>query len=635
MPREMTDGGEAEKEEWQEASSDSALSSEEIPEEMDLDQAQIVGEVEELREEREKVFLLEDGSFASVGYGTDVHYADENGEWQSIDNRLSLTQGSAYENQAGRVRFSFAKNTNQHFLVKMQQKDTHLYLSLNHAKSSQSLPLGQESVADEELPYREEEPVRSVSAKSSEEDSAGNANGKEPLAEQLEIPHVRSSVIYEEILPDTDLQYIADGSSLKENILVKKPGGSYTYSFTIQMNRLSMVEEEDGTLAFVSTGDGSVFYRIPAMYMVDAEGHQSDAVEYETEVSQNGKKVELTVTADADWMNAPDRCYPVTIDPTLESTSSVTGDAARTVCNQYVTSGHPTTTHNGFGAGFLGYDSAGDKHYRTFVQFTSLPKLPADSVIAQAKFYYANAYYDSYEMDELIIAAKEVTSAWNWKTNLTWNNQPSFSSTTLDYQTLSKSNEGKYVGWNITPLIQSHYEDKNNADAAVSSFALVTYDESVIRTTHCAKTWIIQENSQGFYSDAEPILVIAYRSTRGVESYYSSTTQDLGRAGTASIGDYTSQLTVEKNLVNSRGRVLPFGLNLVYNSVIDTDFTSQGNTLLTRDYSSMRFGKGWKLNVQETITEKTIGSTLYYVWTERSMILKKAVLPEPLRMKTV
>lgn len=96
--------------------------------------ASVLGEVEDLREERTKYFLMSNGSFAAVDYGTDVHYKTEEGEWEEIDNSLTndsdSTDGSGYANKEGRVRFKFAKNTNQKFLVKMQQGPTHLYMSL-------------------------------------------------------------------------------------------------------------------------------------------------------------------------------------------------------------------------------------------------------------------------------------------------------------------------------------------------------------------------------------------------------------------------------------------------------------------------------------------------------------------------
>lgn len=48
----------------------------------------VLGEVEELREEDTKHFRLSDGSFIAVSYGMPVHYEDEDGNWEDIDNTI-------------------------------------------------------------------------------------------------------------------------------------------------------------------------------------------------------------------------------------------------------------------------------------------------------------------------------------------------------------------------------------------------------------------------------------------------------------------------------------------------------------------------------------------------------------------
>ena len=67
----------------------------------DVAAAYVVGEVEELRGANEKHFRLSDGSFAALSYEETVHFLDENGEWQEIDNSLQQ-DGSDYLARAGR-----------------------------------------------------------------------------------------------------------------------------------------------------------------------------------------------------------------------------------------------------------------------------------------------------------------------------------------------------------------------------------------------------------------------------------------------------------------------------------------------------------------------------------------------------
>ena len=51
--------------------------------------------------------------------------------------------------------------------------------------------------------------------------------------------------------------------------------------------------------------------------MFDAGGEISDAVSYSLE-KLGGKKYILTITAGRDWMNSPEREFPVTVDPTVQ-----------------------------------------------------------------------------------------------------------------------------------------------------------------------------------------------------------------------------------------------------------------------------------------------------------------------------
>ena len=48
----------------------------------------VIGEVTEYRDEREKHFRMEDGSFIAVDYGVPVHYALDEETWADIDNTL-------------------------------------------------------------------------------------------------------------------------------------------------------------------------------------------------------------------------------------------------------------------------------------------------------------------------------------------------------------------------------------------------------------------------------------------------------------------------------------------------------------------------------------------------------------------
>lgn len=626
------------------------LSEEKIfPEEMHSFEKQgLIGELEELRDERSKQFYLSDGTVAAVGYDTDVHYLDEKENWCSIDNRLvsgeitsvlpdheetdslreallqmiklresgletvsgeasieesfyadilrslemmengssSVTKG--YTNKAGRVSFSFVSDPKAPSAVCIRQGNYILsFTPLNGdhaAKEAEILPMN---------------------------DSIAPKDGS--VVSHMEVPNIRSGIHYSKLFEGTDVDYIAEGSNLKECMILQSPMKSYQYSYHIHTDGLTIRKSEDHTISFYADDTGKLLYTIPAMVMWDAAGETSGAVK--CELIQSEKDAVLMITADPEWINAPERVFPVTIDPTLESSSTATGADARIVRNQYVCSGRPTAAAAGYGNGYLGYDSAGEKIYRLFVQFKTLPAIPSSSVICGAKFYYAQRSYENVAMPDLTVTAKEVTENWTWGTSLNWNTQPSFSNTVLDYRKLSASSTGTYVGWDITKLIKRHYEERDNSTNETSSFVLTGWDETY-SSAHCAKATVIQENSAGYFSSAQPLLLISYRNTTGLEDYYTGQSMSMGRAGTAAIRDYAKELTVDRTDLYTTGTVLPFSIRHVYNSDFGDQYFTSSAGLQTKNFSNMKIGMGWKLNIQETVIEKTIGTKTYAVYCD-------------------
>ena len=69
-----------------------------------VDSPDIVSEIASSRDEYQKEYLLSNGQHLLTVYPTAVHYADENGEWQEIDNTLHATSMDGkrvYRNTAG------------------------------------------------------------------------------------------------------------------------------------------------------------------------------------------------------------------------------------------------------------------------------------------------------------------------------------------------------------------------------------------------------------------------------------------------------------------------------------------------------------------------------------------------------
>lgn len=75
---------------------------------------EVVGELEDQRSAYTKSFRLSDGTVSTVEYESDVHYKDEDGEWQPIDNSLIFedAQGNTgAEAEAASLATEVAENT--------------------------------------------------------------------------------------------------------------------------------------------------------------------------------------------------------------------------------------------------------------------------------------------------------------------------------------------------------------------------------------------------------------------------------------------------------------------------------------------------------------------------------------------
>ncbi len=601
---------------------------------------EVVGELEDQRSAYTKSFRLSDGTVSTVEYESDVHYKDENGEWQPIDNSLifedaqgntgaeaeaaslaaetaentedtvdtqvqsseqEVTDSSAnaenveengdqsasevskdnqngdsaavqsqveqlteviqeqgevtansdedsiavqsqssddveetdgYKTEAGKVNFKFAKNANQKNLVRINQGKYKLSIALQKKNKNKAVEIeNMESVASED-------------------------NNTGDLASQMVAENISSSVIYKNIQDGIDLQYVTSGSNLKENIIVNQTKENYQFSFEIKAQNLA-IKQENNTIVLYDSSTNQQVYEMPAMYMEDSNGEQSDGITYSL-TQKNKKKYTLTITADAAWINATERELPIIIDPSLDTSNTGSGMEKAEIFNYYAAEGG-SVYHNGYG--FLGYDSSGDHLYRHIIQFKNLPSLPRGSVVAEAKIYYAQLGYS--------------TTDKPWKKTQTWSNLPAISNTVSDYQYLSKDTTGKYVGWDITELVKKRYKAN---DSNYSSLALVNYDESTLNNKKCAKATINQNNTNGKFKDGHPILQITYRDTRGIEDYYTNTSQSVGQAGTAYVGNYNNQLTLIKNDLSNNGSVMDFVLSHVYNSTVSyANFTTDAN----------------------------------------------------------
>ena len=155
-------------------------------------------EIIEARTADSKRYQLEDGSYLVAQYDTAVHFLDEDGVWQEIDNTLSAS-GSEISTPNAKIKFA-KKTTGNGELFTLHDGNRKLSLALNGANKKVE---GQ--ITNHETAFGEE---------------------TTKLEKMTTLDRLSASVRYEEILADTDLEYVLKGKNIKENIIVKAKGES-------------------------------------------------------------------------------------------------------------------------------------------------------------------------------------------------------------------------------------------------------------------------------------------------------------------------------------------------------------------------------------------------------------------------
>ena len=262
-----------------------------------LDYTPVLYEVADLREEGVKHFHLEDGSYVAAQYAYPVHYLDDSGEWQDIDNSLTES-GGMLANSTARIKFA-KKITGNSTLFTLHDGNTKLTMSLVGA---------QKGTVGEATNY-------------------ADAESDTELQKMMNLEKLSSRVLYADILNGVDLEYIAQSLNVKENVIVKEKADAYSYTFELALNNLTAALTENGDVVLTDS-DGAVKYTIPAPVVYDAAGVCApvSVSRYSLESSNGNGKYLLTVTADAAWMNAADRVFPVTIDPTIVGNEYISTD---------------------------------------------------------------------------------------------------------------------------------------------------------------------------------------------------------------------------------------------------------------------------------------------------------------------
>ncbi len=233
----------------------------------DAEIAAIVCEDVSARTANEKQYLLEDGSYLLTQYDVPVHYENENGELVDIDNTLTYDAAEnaqdfdGYENRANSFNVKFADGSGERIFNFTEDGYT---IGLELADGAAD---GSEAVIESG------EPAVQTLGETVEERNA----------QMAALDNLTSMVSYDSALDGADLEYTVLPNGIKEDIVVNTRQSEYSYSFILNTDNLSLVQNDDGSISLMSD-DGEIpeeKYHIPAPYMIDANNRISFDASYQ------------------------------------------------------------------------------------------------------------------------------------------------------------------------------------------------------------------------------------------------------------------------------------------------------------------------------------------------------------------
>lgn len=509
----------------------SAITADESTEDTPVQQDENVGilcEVTEKRDENTKVYQKTDGTYTAMISSQPLHYMQD-GEWLDIDNTFTAEtrEGTAvYTNTDNPLDVALPQTLSQENGITLSNNGYTLQFTLTQARQSEI------SIADTP----------------SETNTLGQADLREPASMKT----TSETALYEAVLPHTDLEYSISSQTVKENIIIqKKSAVRDAYTFSIYAPGLFAVLQADNSVVFENDA-GTEIFKIPAPFMKDNIGAVSTDITAALQETASGT-YSLTYAPSQEWLLAATREYPVIIDPIIclgeEDWFTACAVNSSTPTDNYHSS-VVDLVYNGIEVDKnTGEITDSGEYLETYIQMYTekLDILTEDMTPIDVELVFTGSGVN--------LAAYEITEAFDPAT-VTYQTKPQYSAEPIDYYTgVANTSESQLIHFNITkPFTQWLSGDKEN-----HGIAIYGYDNSA----YAVGLFLTQEAQNG-----GAFLYIDFVNSYGYNSRFDYHTQDIGRAGTSYINDFSQRLLLCRDDISISGNRMPVTVSMVYNPAI-------------------------------------------------------------------
>ncbi len=540
--------------------------------------AEILYEVEEKRDEYTKVYKKSDGTYTAIMTEEPLHYLND-GVWEEINNSMSLN-GNLYTNLDNLFNVEFPESIDSNENLTVEKDGYELSFSVDNIEESSAVVENDIVVSDTNIPVADEA-----------------------------IAQTQSSVTYNDVAEDTDLQYIVTPNSIKENIIVSnKESVKDTYTFTFETNGLDAEKLDDGSVIFKDELN-EIKFRIPRPVMTDANFTFSYDIDVVLIENADGT-ISLEYSPSSDWTSSSDRVYPITIDPAIVVENKEVSWVEDTWV-AYDSSDSDMQNGNGYNdwlailANQTTTDNDGNIQQLNSEIYTKfnidvLKSLGDNIVFTEVQYLFIGASADGKALAKKIATPIDLTT-------VTYATKPSLEDEIIDYYTSPYTLENddsadfSYIHFNITkPLNEWYNGAENNGFAVIAGneeYSGLFYLNGVQTTTSSSGT------TTKTYTTA---IVLDYVEVGGYNENHNYHSQSVGRAGTGYVNDFTQQVSILRDDLSIDGNIMPVSVGMIYNSATYDKIKSLNyNTL-------MAYGNGWTPNYLRAFVQMSDNQLTYY-----------------------
>ncbi|MCC8023390.1 MAG: DNRLRE domain-containing protein, partial [Clostridiales bacterium] len=265
-----------------------------------------------------------------------------------------------------------------------------------------------------------------------------------------------NAIRYNNVADGVDLQYTVHGDALKEDIILNRPVTDTVFRYTLNGKHLTFTMENNILNVFYKEETEPVM-TLTAPVMTDASGEMSTAILLELE-ERDGASC-LLVKPDADWLDAPERAYPVTVDPRIAlDTSNLEWHLVENGVGIPGYPAGPDVDHTSNPYLYVGWEKGNltgvtgltygttESYLKINHDFTQ--GMPDNAIITATLNGYK--YAGSPSQPRSRVYCKMVMTPW--RGSYTWNNKPLQSNIIADPQDVSGGNQ--WVQWDISDAVR-------------------------------------------------------------------------------------------------------------------------------------------------------------------------------------